>query len=144
SRIAHRTGYMAAADDILVTPAQAAELPRHRVLFAATGSQAEPASALARIARRVHPHVALDPGDTVILSSRIIPGNDRPVIEVIAQLLRQGVQGIERRTHRTVHVSGHAHRQEQRTMLELTRPEFFMPVHGTYHHLTRHAELSRG
>lgn len=143
SRVAQKTGYLAAADDIVVSPAQAAALPRQRVLFAATGSQAEPASALARIARRVHPHIALEPGDTVILSSRIIPGNDRPVIEVIDQLLRQGVEVIERRINRAVHVSGHAHRHEQRTMLELTRPQAFVPVHGTYHHLSRHAELAR-
>jgi ribonuclease J len=143
SRVALQTGYLDRTDDLLITPVQAAELPRHRVLFAATGSQAEPASALARIARRVHPQIALDPGDTVILSSRIIPGNDRPVIEVIDQLLRQGVHVVERRTNRAVHVSGHAHREEQRTMLQLTRPEFFLPVHGTFHHLSRHAELAR-
>lgn len=143
SRVATDTGYLARLDELTISPAHAATLPRHQVLFAATGSQAEPASALARIARRVHPHIALDPGDTVIMSSRIIPGNDRPVVDVIDALLRQGVQVIERRTHRGVHVSGHAHRGEQRTMLELTRPEAFVPVHGTLHHLQRHAALAR-
>jgi ribonuclease J len=143
SRVAAETGYLDRAEELVIAPAQAALLPRHRVLFAATGSQAEPGSALARIARRTHPQIALDPGDTVILSSRIIPGNDRPVIEIIDLLLRQGVEIIERRTHRDVHVSGHAHRREQRTMLELTRPRSFVPVHGTYHHLSRHAELAR-
>jgi len=143
SRVAVETGYLARLDDLTVPPAVAASLPRHKVLFAATGSQAEPASALARIARRVHPQIALDPGDTVILSSRIIPGNDRPVVDIIDALLRQGVKVIERRTHRGVHVSGHAHRGEQRTMLELVRPESFVPVHGTLHHLNRHAELAR-
>jgi ribonuclease J len=118
-------------------------LPRQRVLFAATGSQAERASALSRVAHRTHPAIALDPGDTVILSSRIIPGNDRPVIELIDALLRQGVEVIERRTDRSVHVSGHAHRDEQRTMLQLVRPRAFLPVHGTYHHLLRHARLAR-
>ena len=143
SRVAVATGYLQQLDDLTITPTQAAQLPRHKVLFAATGSQAEPASALARIARRVHPHIALDPGDTVILSSRIIPGNDRPVVDLIDGLLRQGVQVIERRTDRGVHVSGHAHRGEQRTMLELVRPQSFVPVHGTLHHLQRHAELAR-
>jgi ribonuclease J len=143
SRVAADTGYLDRAEELTIAPAQAAMLPRHKVLFAATGSQAEPASALARIARRTHPQIALDPGDTVILSSRIIPGNDRPVIEIIDLLLRQGVQVVERRTNRDVHVSGHAHRNEQRTMLELVRPRSFVPVHGTYHHLTRHAELAR-
>ncbi|HEX6245413.1 MAG TPA: ribonuclease J, partial [Polyangiales bacterium] len=110
---------------------------------AATGSQAERASALWRVAHRTHPSVALDPGDTVILSSRVIPGNDRPVSELVDALLRLGVHVIERRTDRSVHVSGHAHRGEQRTMLELVRPEAFVPVHGTLHHLTRHMDLAR-
>jgi ribonuclease J len=143
SRVAVDTGYLQRLDDLAIAPAQAAALPRHKVLFAATGSQAEPASALARIARRTHPQVALDPGDTVILSSRIIPGNDRPVSDIIDALLRQGVQVVDRRTDRGVHVSGHAHRAEQRTMLELTRPEAFVPVHGTLHHMQRHAALAR-
>jgi ribonuclease J len=143
SRVAAESGYLERADDVLITPAQAAMLPRHRVMFAATGSQAEPASALARVAARTHPYIALDPGDTVILSSRIIPGNDRPVSAVIDALLRNGIQVIERRTHREVHVSGHAHRGEQSAMLQLVRPRAFVPVHGTYHHLQRHAELAR-
>ena len=143
SRVAVATGYLERLDDLVISPTQAAMMPRHKVLFAATGSQAEPASALARIARRIHPHIALDPGDTVILSSRIIPGNDRPVVDLIDGLLRQGVEVIERRTDRGVHVSGHAHRGEQRTMIELVRPRSFVPVHGTLHHLQRHAELAR-
>ncbi|MDB4986885.1 MAG: hypothetical protein JWN04_2063 [Myxococcaceae bacterium] len=143
SRVAVATGYLERLDDLTIAPAQAAMLPRHKVLFAATGSQAEPASALARIARRVHPHIALDSGDLVILSSRIIPGNDRPVAGLVDALLRQGIQVIERRNERGIHVSGHAHRGEQRTMLELVRPASFVPVHGTLHHLQRHAELAR-
>jgi ribonuclease J len=143
SRVAAETGYLQRLEEIVIAPAQAALLPRNRVLFAATGSQAEPASALARIARRVHPQIALEPGDLVILSSRIIPGNDRPVVDLIDKLLRQGIQVIERRTDRGVHVSGHAHRGEQRAMLELVRPEAFVPVHGTLHHLHRHAALAR-
>jgi ribonuclease J len=143
SRVAAETGYLRDLEEVVIAPAQAAILPRHRVLFAATGSQAEPASALARIAKRTHPQLALEPGDTVILSSRIIPGNDRPVVDLIDALLRQGVQVIERRTDRSVHVSGHAHRGEQRAMLDLVHPEAFVPVHGTLHHLHRHAALAR-
>jgi ribonuclease J len=143
ARVAADVGYLERAEDLLVSPAQAASLPRHKVIFAATGSQAERASALARIANRTHPLVGLDPGDTVILSSRIIPGNDRPVASVIDALIRQGVKVIERRTDRHVHVSGHAHRGEQSAMLELVRPQSFVPVHGTLHHLKRHAELAK-
>jgi ribonuclease J len=143
SRVAGDTGYLERGEDLLISPADAATLPRHRVLIAATGSQAEPASALARLAKRTHPQLALDPGDTVILSSRIIPGNERPVFAVMDALERQGVRVFERHGNRGVHVSGHAQRDEQRQMLELVRPQTFVPVHGTYHHLRRHAELAR-
>jgi ribonuclease J len=143
SRVAGDTGYLERAEDLLVAPADVLTLPRHRVLIAATGSQAEAPSALARLAKRTHPQLALDPGDTVILSSRIIPGNERPVFAVIDALERQGVRVFERHANRGVHVSGHAQRDEQRQMLELVRPQTFVPVHGTYHHLRRHAELAR-
>ncbi len=143
ARVGADTGYLERAEELTIAPAEAVQLPRHKVLFAATGSQAEPGSALARVARRTHPLIALDPGDLVVLSSRIIPGNDRPVVEIIDALLRQGVRVIDRRTARAVHVSGHAHRGEQRAMIELLRPRGFVPVHGTLHHLHRHAELAR-
>lgn len=142
SRVAADTGYLERGEDLLVTPQQAAELPRQRVLIAATGSQGEPPSALARLAKRTHPHLALSPGDTVILSSRIIPGNERPVLEIIDALERHGVKVYERHGLRGVHVSGHAQREEQRQMIELVRPRTFVPVHGTFHHLRRHAELA--
>ena len=87
SRVATEVGYLERSDDLVITPQQAAMLPRNSVLFAATGSQAETASALFRVANRTHPTIALDPGDTVILSSRIIPGNDRPVVDLIDALL---------------------------------------------------------
>jgi ribonuclease J len=143
SRVAGDTGYLERAEDILIAPADAALLPRHRVLIAATGSQAEAPSALARLARRAHPQLALEAGDTVILSSRIIPGNERPVMAVIDALERQGIRVFERHGHRGVHVSGHAQRDEQRQMLELVRPQTFVPVHGTFRHLRKHAELAR-
>ncbi len=143
ARVSVQTGYLDRADDVLVTPQQAAELPRARVLIASTGSQAETASALARLSRRAHPFLALDGGDTVILSSRVIPGNERPVLDVMDKLERLGVEIIDRRSHAGVHVSGHAQRDEQRTMLELVRPRAFIPVHGTYHHLRKHEALAR-
>ncbi len=143
ARVAVSTGYLDRVDDLLITPEQAAELPPHRVMIAATGSQAEHASALSRLARRAHPHLALDAGDTVIFSSRIIPGNERPVLDMMNKLERMGIEIIERRLNPDIHVSGHAHRGEQRTMLELVRPRAFIPVHGTYHHLKKHAQLAR-
>jgi ribonuclease J len=126
-----------------VAPDVAASMARERVLVIASGTQAERMSALTRLAAGTHPQLRLDAGDTVILSSRIIPGNDRPVFDMMADLLRLGVHLHSRITDRRVHTSGHAHRDEQRRMIELTRPRAFLPLHGTLHHLMRHAELAR-
>ena len=79
----------------------------------------------------------------MILSARTIPGNEPEVHAILGQLIRRGVEVRTARTDRGVHVSGHAHRPEQRRMIELVRPKCFVPVHGTIHHLTRHAELAR-
>jgi ribonuclease J len=100
-------------------------------------------SSMVRLATRTHPLLTLTRDDTVIFSSRIIPGNDRPVFAMIADFLRQGVTVKSWITDPTVHTSGHAHRDEQKKMIELTRPRAFIPVHGTRHHLERHAELAR-
>lgn len=129
--------------DLLVSADEVREMKRERVLILAGGTQAERLSAMRRLADGVHPLLTLDPGDTVILSSRVIPGNDRPVIAMVNSLLRRGLTVHTRITEPGVHTSGHAGRSEQRRMLELTRPRCFMPVHGTLHHLRRHAELGQ-
>ena len=129
--------------DLLVSADQVRELNRERVLILAGGTQAERLSAMRRLADGVHPLLSLQEGDTVILSSRVIPGNDRPVIAMINAMHRRGLTVHTRITVPGVHTSGHAGRSEQRRMLELTRPRCFMPVHGTLHHLLRHAELGR-
>jgi ribonuclease J len=128
----------------LVWPAERArELPRRAILGIATGSQGEAAAALGRIGRGEHPALDLGPGDLVVLSSRVIPGNESQVMGVMANLLRRGVQIRSWWSDRGVHVSGHAHRADQIRMIELTRPQAFIPVHGTLHHLQRHAALAR-
>jgi ribonuclease J len=128
----------------LVWPAdRARELPRRAVLGVATGTQGEEPAALARLARGEHPAFDLQAGDTVVLSSRVIPGNEPGVMRVVSDLLRRGVELRSWWSDRAVHVSGHAHREEQRRMLELVRPRAFVPVHGTLHHLLRHAALAR-
>ncbi len=128
----------------LVWPAdRARELPRSAILGVATGTQGEEAAALARLGRGEHPALDVGPGDVVILSSRVIPGNEPAVMRVMSDLLRRGVQLRSWLSDRAVHVSGHAHREEQRRMLEMVRPRAFVPVHGTLHHLVRHAELAR-
>jgi ribonuclease J len=141
--VAKEIGRLSWLSDLLVSGDQLREMKRERVLILAGGTQAEKHSAMRRLADGVHPLLTLEPGDSVILSSRVIPGNDRPVIAMENSLLRRGVTVHTRVTEPGVHTSGHAGRSEQRRMLELTRPRCFMPVHGTLHHLLRHAELGR-
>ncbi|MGD0529734.1 MAG: ribonuclease J [Polyangiaceae bacterium] len=128
----------------LVWPAdRARELPRSAVLGVATGTQGEEAAALSRLARGEHPAFDLAAGDVVVMSSRVIPGNEPEVMRVMGHLLRRGVELRSWWSDRAVHVSGHAHREEQRRMIAMVRPRSFVPVHGTLHHLLRHAELAR-
>jgi len=128
----------------LVWPAERArELPRSSTLVVATGSQGEEAAALARLSRGEHPALDLDAGDTVVLSSRVIPGHERVVMGVMSDLLRRGIEVRTWWSDRNVHVSGHGHREDQRRMIGIVRPEAFVPLHGTLHHLQRHAELAR-
>jgi ribonuclease J len=129
--------------DLLVSAEEVRDMKRERVLVLAGGTQAERLSAMRRLADGVHPLLTLDPGDTAIFSSRVIPGNDRPVSAMVNALLRRGVSVHTRFNEPGVHTSGHAGRTEQTHMLELTRPRCFLPVHGTLHHLLRHAELGR-
>ena len=129
--------------DLVVSPEVAAAMPRERVLVIAGGTQAERGSGLARLAEGTHPSMRLDEGDRVILSSRVIPGNDRAVSELISTFLRRGVDLVTWSLDRRIHASGHAHRDEQLRMLEMVRPRAFIPVHGTLHHLLRHAGVAR-
>jgi ribonuclease J len=128
----------------LVWPAERVrELPRSAVLGVATGTQGEEAAALSKLGRGEHPAFALTPGDVVVMSSRVIPGNEAEVMKVMGDLLRRGVELRSWWSDKAVHVSGHAHRDEQRRMLEMVKPRSFVPVHGTLHHLLRHAALAK-
>jgi ribonuclease J len=141
--LATEIGRLAWPSNLMVSPEQAADMDGRDVLILAGGTQAEQRSSLRRLASGEHPVFRLRRGDTVILSSRIIPGNERPVFAMQNDLLRLGVTLHTRFTAPGVHTSGHAGRSEQRRMLELVRPRCFLPVHGTLHHLLRHAELAR-
>jgi ribonuclease J len=116
--------------------------PPDKVLALCTGSQGEPRAALARIANNDHPTVTLNKGDTVIFSSRTIPGNEKAVGGIINGLVTQGVEVITDRTH-LVHVSGHPRRDELRDMISWVRPQLLIPVHGEPLHLSEHAKLAR-
>ena len=141
--VANATGYLDWPSDLTWAAERIHELPRDKILGIATGTQAETRAALARLARGDHPDFSLHPGDVVAFSSRIIPGNEPEVYKMMGDLIRRGVEVRSRATDRDLHVSGHAHRGEQRKMIELTRPRAFIPLHGTLHHLSRHAELAR-
>jgi ribonuclease J len=128
--------------DLACAEDRARDLPKRAVLAVVTGSQGERAAALARLARGDHPALDLSEEDVVIMSSRVIPGNELEVVRVMNDLLRRGVTLRTWWSNPGVHVSGHANRTEQRRMIEIVKPGAFVPVHGTLHHLTRHAELA--
>jgi ribonuclease J len=125
-----------------LSPENYGYLPRERVVAILTGSQGEQRAALARIARDDHPEVTFAKGDTVIFSSRTIPGNEKAVGAVINGLVRQGIEVVTDRTH-LVHVSGHPRRDELAQMYRWVRPRIAIPVHGEALHLHEHAELAR-
>jgi ribonuclease J len=142
-RVADRLGLLPKPLPVVISPDMAQTMTRERLVVIASGSQAEPQAALARLAAGTHHHLRLEDGDTVVLSSRIIPGRERAIHNLIDDLERRGVRVIQRFDDPKLHVSGHACRDEQRKLIELVRPRAFVPVHGTYHHLKRHAALAR-
>jgi ribonuclease J len=138
---ARATGYFATLPPFLPEDA-AAEIADDNLLVLVTGSQGEPRSALARIAADAHPRIAFGEGDTVLFSSRVIPGNERAIGLVQDNLVRRGVRVMTEADH-MVHVSGHPARDELRRLYRLVRPRYAVPVHGEWRHLTAHAELAR-
>ncbi len=143
TRIAEETGHLSFPPGVVLDPGEIPHLPPERVVLLTTGSQGEALSALTRIASNDHPQVKLQPGDTVILSARIIPGNERAVARLIDHLHRRGA-AVQYERVAPVHVSGHASQEELKLMLNLVRPRYFVPIHGEYRHLVRHGELARG
>ncbi|MCU0587424.1 MAG: ribonuclease J [Syntrophobacteraceae bacterium] len=120
------------------------ELPRlddRQVVMLTTGSQGEPMSALSRMAFNDHKKLKVKPGDTIILSSKFIPGNERTIQKIINHLYRQGAEVIYEQV-RDIHVSGHAYREELKTMINVVRPRFFIPIHGEFRHLVKHRQLA--
>lgn len=127
--------------EILVTPAEAKRLPREDVVLLVTGCQGEPMAALARMAVGNHKHATVEKDDTVVLSSRIIPGNERSISRMINHLCKLGAHVYDERSAR-VHVSGHGSQEDLQIMLEAVRPRFLIPIHGEYRQLFRHKEFA--
>ncbi|GLI36043.1 ribonuclease J [Desulforhabdus amnigena] len=140
-RIARELGYLNFPPEEEITLQELARLPDSEVLMLTTGSQGEPMSALTRMAFDDHKKLKVQRGDTIILSSKFIPGNERTIQNIINHLYRHGAEVIHEQV-RDIHVSGHAYRQELKTMISLVKPRFFIPVHGEYRHLVKHRQLA--
>jgi ribonuclease J len=142
AQVAQELGFLKVASGQLVWPRQLERLKDDELLVLCTGSQGEPLSALTRIASGEHPIIQLKSGDTVILSANPIPGNEELVHRTVNNLYRHGARVFHSSRHK-VHASGHASREELKLLMTLTRPRYFVPVHGEYRHLAIHAELAR-
>ncbi|MCK1669082.1 ribonuclease J [Bradyrhizobium sp. 153] len=140
-QVARETGYLDGVQNFR-SPDIYGHLPQDKVLALCTGSQGEPRAALARIANDDHPEITLNRGDSVIFSSRTIPGNEKAVGSIINNLVLQGVEIITDRDH-LVHVSGHPRRDELRDLISWVKPQLLIPVHGEALHLHEHAKLAR-
>jgi len=140
--ISRNLGYVDVPDDALIRPNELDDYQPHEVLILCTGSQGEPMSALTRIAYNDHPAVSVERGDTVILSARPVPGNELRVHDTINQLSKTGAEVLHQE-NAPVHVSGHGHAEELRTMLGLVRPKAVMPVHGEFRMLAAHGRLAQ-
>jgi len=142
AEIARELGHLEVPDGLLVDLGEALKLPDRQVAIVTTGSQGQPEAALARMAEGTHRQIEVKPGDTIILSSTPIPGNEEEVARLINKLIARGAEVIYPPLA-AVHVSGHASQEELKLMLSLTKPRFFVPVHGELRHLHAHARLAR-
>ncbi|HEX4067544.1 MAG TPA: ribonuclease J [Acidobacteriaceae bacterium] len=144
SEVAQDLGYLDLPPGLLIHPGQIGDFSPEEVMILISGTQGEPMSALSRAAVDNHKHARVLPGDTVVLSSRVIPGNEKSIFRVIDHLYRRDAHVIyDDGASGLIHVSGHASQEEQRLMINLLKPQFFIPVHGDYRHLKKHAELAQ-
>ena len=141
-KIARKLGYLDIPDELLVPLDQALNMQNHKVAIMCTGSQGEPSSVVGRLSTGTNRQFDLKEGDTIVLSSHPIPGNEESISKTINRLLRRGAaviyDGIA-----PIHVSGHASQEEQKLLINLVRPKHFMPIHGELRQLTRHADLAK-
>ena len=144
AEIAQDLGYLDIPPGLMVQPGQMRDIPPDELLVLISGTQGEPMSALSRAAVDSHKHARIDAGDTVILSSRIIPGNEKAIYRVIDHLARRETQVVsDDGSAGLIHVSGHGSQEEMRLLINLVRPEYFIPVHGDYRYLKKHARVAQ-
>lgn len=145
--LAVKLGYLRVPPGLIVKVQDSVKLPDNQFLVLCTGSQGELNSALTRMSTGDHPHIKIKPGDAVIYSSSAIPGNEKAVVATVDALMREGARVYQRNTaelddHGILHVSGHAAQEDAADLIKLVKPKYFMPLHGEFHHLIRHAEVA--
>ncbi len=140
-RIAKAEGFIHIPDDAEIEERAVDQFPEHRIAIVTTGSQGEPMSSLTRMAQDRHKRISIKKGDTIILSSRFIPGNERAITTIINNLYRMGAEVVyEKVSH--IHSSGHAYKEELKILINLIKPKYFMPIHGEFRHLVKHTQLA--
>jgi ribonuclease J len=143
TEIAQDLGYIEIPQGLIINPAQMRDYAPEQLMLLISGTQGEPMSALSRAAVDNHKHARIEPGDTVVLSSRIIPGNEKGIFRVIDHLYRRDANVIyDNGSNGLIHVSGHGSQEEMRLLINLLRPKFFIPVHGNYGNLRKHAQIA--
>ena len=140
-RIGQDEGFIRIPEGIRIDEKNIKSLPDHEVAIITTGSQGEPLSSLTRMARNRHKNIRVKEGDMIILSSRFIPGNEKAITSTINSLYRMGAEVIYEKVS-DIHSSGHAYREELKLLINLVKPKYFVPIHGEYRHLTKHAQLA--
>jgi ribonuclease J len=144
SEIAMRLGKLHIPEGLLIPPQDIRKMPRNKVALVLTGSQGEPMAALSRVAVDNHRWVSVEPGDEVVISARVIPGNEKPIFRMVDHFYRRGARVYyQDGSQPPVHVSGHGSAEELKLMLNLVRPKYFVPIHGEYRQLYRHLELAK-
>ncbi len=142
TEISHSLGLLDVPNGILLRPQDIQDYDPSKVCCVVSGTQGEPMSALSRVAVDNHRHLSVRKGDTVVLSSRIIPGNEKPIYRMLNHFARRGADVIYGSSNPPVHVSGHGSAEELKLILNLVRPKYFIPVHGEYRQLSKHARLA--
>ena len=143
TEIAHDLGLLEIPDNILLRPQDIMSVAPSKTCVVVSGTQGEPMSALSRIAVDNHKNISIERGDTVVLSARIIPGNEKPIFRMMNHLAKRGADIVYGTMNPPVHVSGHASVEELKLVLNLVRPRYFVPIHGEYRQLAKHAALAQ-
>ena len=143
TEIAHDLGLLSIPNGLLLRPQDVMTAAPSKVAVVVSGTQGEPMSAMSRVAVDNHKHLSIEPGDTVAISARIIPGNEKSIYRMINHVSRRGADVVYGTMNPPIHVSGHGSAEELRLVLNLVRPRYFVPVHGEYRQLAKHAQLAQ-